>query len=122
MPVENFFGKWGPQRDAIIRNSKVLLNVHYRPGDYGIFESIRCYHALEMRTLVVSEPSIGSNQVLLKDFIIFVPAGQMPAKIKEVLANYQVYYDQCFSESRLKEIECRFENVYRDSIDQIMAI
>jgi hypothetical protein len=122
VPVANFFGKWGGARDTMIYNSKVLVNVHYSPGQYGIFESIRCYNALEMRTLVISEPSVDTNSVLLNDFIIFVPAGQMAAKLKDVLANYQTYYDKCFSDARLAEIERRFEQTYRHSLDVIMAL
>ena len=117
VPVADFNNKWGQARDQMINNSKVLINVHYKPGDYGIFESIRCYHALEMRTLVISEPSVSQNNILLKDYIIFAPAGQMAAKLKDVLDNYQVYYDQCFSEARIQEMEERIEQVYRKSIN-----
>ncbi len=122
VPVADFNNKWGQDRDQMIKASKVLINIHYKPGAYGIFESIRCYHALEMRTLVISEPSVSQNNVLLKDYIIFVPSGQMAAKLKDVLANYQVYYDKCFSEERIQELEERFERVYRKSIDEIINI
>jgi hypothetical protein len=122
VPVTDFNGKWGQARDHLINNSKVLINVHYKPGVYGIFETIRCYHALEMRTLVISEPSVSQSNVLLKDYIIFAPVEQMAAKLKDVLANYQVYYDQFFSEARIQEMEERIERVYRKGIEEIMTI
>ena len=109
-------------RDQLVQKSKVLINVHYRPGDYRIFESIRCYHALECRTLVISEPSVATDKVLLKDYIIFANKGQMAAKLKDVLANYQTYYDQTFSEVKLEEMEKYFESVYRKSVEELMAL
>ena len=121
VPVTNFNGRWGPARDQLIRDSKVLVNVHFKPGDYGIFESIRCYHALEMRTLVISEPSVSQNNVLLKDYIIFAPVGQMAAKLKDVLANYQTYYDKYFSQERIVELQERMEITYRKAIDEIIG-
>jgi len=122
VPVTNFFGKWGNARDQLVQKSKVLINVHYRPGEYRIFESIRCYHALECRTLVISEPSVATDKVLLKDYIIFANKGQMAAKLKDVLANYQTYYDQTFSEVKLEEMEKYFESVYRKSVEEMMAL
>jgi len=120
VPVANFNGKWGDARDQLIGDSKILINVHYKPVEYGIFESIRCYHALEMRTLVISEPSVNQNNVLLKDYIIFSTAKQMRATLQDVLENYQKYYEQCFSEERIQELEERIERTYRDSIDKIV--
>ncbi len=122
MPIANFCGKWGAPRDQLISSSKILLNIHHHPQDYRIFESIRCYHALEMRTLVISEPSVDKSQILLKDYIIFVNNKDMNARIKDVLDNYQVYYDQVFSDARVEEIEKRFEETYRASIDKIMNL
>ena len=70
--VVDFMGKWGDERDQIIRDSKILLNIHWNPQDYNIFESIRCYHALEYKTIVVSQESTDPELVLLKDMIIFL--------------------------------------------------
>ncbi len=122
VPVVDFFGKWGDVRDQLIQKSKVLVNVHYQPGEYGIFESIRCYDALEHRTLVLSEYSTSTDKVLLKDYIIFATREEMPAKLKDILANYQTYYNQIFNKIKLAEMESLFEVVYRKSIGEIMEL
>lgn len=119
--IVNFMGKWGEQRDALIRNSKILLNIHYKPIEYNIFESIRCYHALEMGTIVVSEPSYDHSKILLGDLIVFCSGDQMRAKVKEILANYEQYYNHIFSPENLAVVEKQFEKVYQAAIEEIMG-
>lgn len=121
-PVTNFAGCWGAARDDLIRTSKVLVNIHHDSLNYRIFESIRCYQALEMRTLVLSESTVSRDSVLLKDFIVFAPSIRLSTKLKEILENYEVHYEQCFSEPRIKVIEERIRNVYIKSITEITGL
>lgn len=118
--ITDFKGKWTVERDEIIRDSKILINIHHSP-QYRIFEGIRCYHALEMGTLVISEPSIKMDHILLKDFIIFVNSDStMKETVAEVLENYSVYYTQCFSPERLEIANTRFLEIYTTGIDKIL--
>lgn len=113
--INDFQNKWEKERNNLISEHKILLNLHY-DKNYKIFESIRCYHALELKTLVISEPSIFQNELMLYDFIIFCPVEKIEEKIKEVEENYDIYFQQCFSESRIKEIENRTKKVYEENL------
>jgi hypothetical protein len=117
--IVNFQGRWGPQRDALIRNSKILVNIHFRPHDYRIFESIRCNPALAMQTLVVSEPSIEMSSLMIKDYIIFAAPGKMKQTVDDVLKNYDQWYEKMFSPQRIIELEQRFKTVYTHSLKQL---
>lgn len=121
-PVRNFYNLWSKARDTEIQKSKILVNVHYNPDNYRVFESIRCYNALEYRTLVVSEPGIFDDKILLHDYIIFAPAEKLPEKVTEVLENYDYYYEKMFSPQRLAIIEERFATAYRRAIDEIYGL
>lgn len=118
--IEDFSGKWSNERDDIIRKSKILLNIHHSKL-YCVFESIRCYHALEMGTLVISEPSVYMNDVLFNDFIIFVGKGKnMKTVVEEVLDDYNVYYQQCFHPDRIKLVEKRLYELYQTELQKII--
>lgn len=121
LPVQNFKGMWGRHRDNLIAKSKILVNVHYNQN-YKIFESIRCYHALEMQTLVVSQTSFNNNLVLCKEMIIFADPDKLVEKATHVLQNYQQYYDTIFSNKNITAITKKFEQVYRHSIDQLLNL
>jgi hypothetical protein len=119
--LANFTNMWGNTRDVLIRKSKILLNIHYQPFNYKIFESIRCYNALAQRTLVITEPCYDKNLILLKDFIIFTPSEEMREKVREVLDNYELYYNQVFSESQIQEIDKRLRTVYEQSLKPFIS-
>ena len=117
--VENFKGKWGNDRDELIKKSKILLNIHFDEENYNVFESIRCYNAMEYQTLIVSEPSFDISKILLKDCIIFADKTDMKNKIKDIIHNYQTYHRQIFNKHKIEEIDKRIYNVYKKNIDLI---
>lgn len=122
MHIADFNRLWGKQRDTLIEKSKILVNIHHSLPNYNIFESIRCYHALELKTLIISEPSIDMESILLKDFIIFAAAGKFREKINEVLENYDSIYNNTFSDTRFIELQERLEQVYTKSLTDIGLI
>ena len=122
LPVANFKGQWGGPRDKLIQSSKILVNIHYRSHDFKILETIRCYHALEMRTLVISEPCLNSDIVLLKDYIIFADSNDIPKKVQEVLDNYDIYYQKIFGAERVKELNNLLKQAYHKAVSLLMTI
>jgi len=119
IPVYNFYNLWGQERDKQICRSKILVNLHYNTVDFGVFESIRCYNAMEYRTLIVSETGVHDECDLLADYIIFAPHTELREKVKDVLDNYEMYYNKMFCKERVEEIETRFSDCYRKSLDII---
>jgi hypothetical protein len=116
LPTTNFSGRWGATRDALIKKHKILINIHYCPKNYNIFESIRCYNALGSRVIVVSEPTRVPEEILLKDYVIFCPVSEMRAKIDDILANYDDYYAKFFSDERVEEMHARIRQTYEENM------
>lgn len=51
--VQTLFGVYGPQRDAFVERSKVILNLHHY--DSKIFEIVRVFYLMSNKKAVVSE-------------------------------------------------------------------
>ena len=120
MYYNDFNNLWKNDRDSLIRQCKALVNIHVN-DNYNIFESLRCYHALEMGVLIVSETSDNMDSLLFKDFIIFVSPGRdIEHAISDVLDNYDYYHDQCFSPKRLGLIQKRLLERYTSSLDKLI--
>ncbi len=120
--VTNFSGLWKNNRDILIQKSLLLLNLHFNPRDYTIFESIRCYGALEQGTLVISEPCYRKDLVLLKDYIIFVPLDKLAETVQDVLQNYKEYYNMMFNEASIVRMEKLIEKTYTESVDKMLEL
>lgn len=110
--VNDFLNKWGEERDEIISQHKVLLNIHF-DKNYKIFESIRCFQALKYRTLIVSERSVEDEKTLFKDYIFFVDIKDMNTKLNDVLSNYEKYYSEIFSEKNIINIKKVLKDIYK---------
>ena len=122
IPVTDFNGLWKNNRNMLIQKSLLLLNLHFNPRDYTIFEAIRCYGALEQGTLVVSEPSYNSDLVLLKDFIIFAPLDKLAETVQDVLHNYKEYYEQVFSKDNIQRMEELLETTYTENVNKMLEL
>lgn len=122
VPVVNFSGKWGIARDTLIKKSKILVNLHHQPRDYRIFESIRCYHALELGTLVVSDYSVNVNLLPLKDMIIFCHPSNMKTEIKNILDNYDKIYSQIYSQKNISNINEKIQNIYKQNVEKLLTL
>lgn len=122
VPVCNFLGKWGRDRDNLVKNSKLLVNLHHNPSEYRIFESIRCYHALELGTLVISEHSVNEDALLLGDMIIFCHPREMKEKVQEILKNYDEIYAKTFSAENIANVEKRMYDTFKENIDKMFAM
>jgi len=109
--ILDFNNKWGDIRDELISESKILLNIHYN-SNYGVFESIRCYNALQYKTLIVSEDSKWCYNDLLEDMIFFAPKDKLKEAIRDVLDNYDMYYQYIFSPEKINNVDIRIEKCY----------
>jgi hypothetical protein len=83
--VETLFGVYGEERDAWIRRSKIVLNVHFYANP--IFEIFRVSHALGMKKCVVSEN--GGYDSELETFAAaataYVPYGEIAATCEALM-------------------------------------
>lgn len=79
---------FGGDRDAVIAQSRVLVNVHYR-DDYRILESLRCVQAFMCGTLVVTERSEPQRHSLVeRTFHVAEHYEDLVPTIERVLGQY----------------------------------
>lgn len=81
---------WGDERDKMIAQSKLLINIHYNDS-YNIYESIRCDRWLFANHVVVSENSSLLDELDIKNTIIFEKYDSLVDRTMEVLSNYEKY-------------------------------
>jgi hypothetical protein len=117
-PILNFSGMWGTRRDINIKKSKILLNIHYN-DNYNIFESIRCYQALEYKTIIVSQESLHFDLNILKDYIHNCNIDKLNDSINTILSNYNVIYDKLFSPENINNINALVESRCIIAVDAI---
>ena len=86
---------WGYERDNLLFRSKILINVHHST-DYTIFEEIRCNRCIFNKIIVISEYSYKWENFPLKEHMIFTDYDNIINKTKEVLNNYDYYYNLLF--------------------------
>ena len=82
---------WGYQRDNIIAQSKVLINIH-KEDDFKIYESMRCDRWIFAKMLVITENSYNEESNDLKDLLIIEKYDHLVDKIVDVINNYNFYY------------------------------
>jgi hypothetical protein len=129
IPLLNINHSYSLESDLnLYKNTKILINVH--ATDYDLtFEELRCLPALLCGVLVISEDSPLKEFIPYKDFIIWAPIDGIIEKTKQVLNNYETYYNAIFINSNIdavfKEMKTRsthslmnclkqYENHYND--------
>lgn len=94
---------FGEELKTLLENSKILINIHQ--SDYeNTFEEIRCLPALQQKVLIVSEISPLTELVPFGSMIIWATYDNIVEKTKEVLDNYDIYYNQIFSHQNIFQL------------------
>lgn len=101
--------KWGEERDNILFRSKVLINLHHREKDYNILQELRITRCILNKIIVISEHALDDNLYPLKDYVIFCDYDNIVDKTKEVLNNYNEYYDKIYKNIDYEEIKKIYE-------------
>lgn len=87
--------------ETLLENTKILINIH-RLDFENTFEELRVLPALQKRVLVISEISPLTELVPFNPLIIWSTYDQIVEKTKEVLDNYDTYYNQIFTEQNIQ--------------------
>jgi hypothetical protein len=106
-PKSEFIGDppiWGSERDKILFRSKILVNVHHDEKEYDILEEIRITRCILNKIIVISEPSKYSEKYPLNSYIIYEKYDSIVDKTKHVLNNYDIYYNQIYSNIQIEKI------------------
>ena len=96
----------------IYNSSKVVINVH-QTEHHHTFEEFRVLPALLAGCLIISEEVPCKDEIPYHNYIIWTNMDNIHSKINEVLSNYEIYFNNIFSEnSGLKEV---FEKMINDA-------
>lgn len=101
--------KWGEERDDILFRSKVLINLHHREKDYNILQELRITRCILNKIIVISEHAMDDNLYPLNAYVIFCDYGNIVDNTKEVLNNYNEYYDKIYKNMDYEEIKKIYE-------------
>ena len=99
------------ERDLRLFQYKILLNIHF-DSTYKVFEEIRCNRCIFHKMLVISETSIYEEYNPLLKHMIVTPYDNFVEKVKDVLRNYERYYDECFKEYDENKINLFYKQYY----------
>ncbi len=105
----------------ILKNTKILINIHQTPH-HNSFEELRVLPALECGVIVISENSPLSETVPYHNSIIWTNYDNIVDTLKEVIQNYDYYYDKIFSiENRniIDSLSCHNYEILEKTINKI---
>lgn len=112
-PKSKFIGNpplWGQPRDQILFKSKILINIHHEEKSYDIIEEIRITKCILNKIIVISEPSKYSDQYPLNSYIIYEKYDSIINKTKDILENYEVYYNKIYNNLDIGKINKLLKN------------
>ena len=102
----------------LLLHSKILINIH-RSDDENTFEELRVLPALMNKVLVISEISPLTEMVPYNPLIIWVTYENMIEKTKEVLENYEEYYNKIFTRENINVLN-DLNNVNKVNISKML--
>lgn len=97
---KNINNCYGDELKTLMENTKILINIHQSDFE-NTFEEIRVLPALMQKVLVVSEISPLTELVPFGPLIIWATYDNIVQKTKEVLDNYETYYNQIFTQQNI---------------------
>lgn len=92
--IYNFIGQWEQDRRNIFKKAKILINIH-ASDNYIICETFRINEALKNKIIIISQHCYKNE--LLDKRIIFCDNDKIKDKCKEILNNYDYYYNLIYS-------------------------
>jgi hypothetical protein len=107
---------WGIDRDNILFNSKIIINIHHRENDYKILEELRVTRCILNKIIVISEESIFPNIYPLSKYVIFVDYNNINEKVNDVLNNYEKYYNEIYKNFDVSNIDTLLTNYIENTI------
>jgi hypothetical protein len=94
---------WGDERDRIFSKTKIFINLH-KSGDSKILETFRITELIKNRVIIISQNVVKEKTELFNDYIIYVPDNLLIQKYKEILENYESYYNKIYGNKTNEEL------------------
>jgi len=105
----NIISGFGLERDLSLFRHKILINIHFS-NDYNVFEQFRCNRCIFNKIIVITE-KFSDPAYELQDYMIICNYEEIPAKVLEVLQNYEYYYKKIFENFNIEDIEKKYKKI-----------
>jgi hypothetical protein len=105
--IENCYGI---ERDDYFKRTKIYINIH-GSENHNTMEMIRIVNLIMNKVIILTQNSVYSNLLFLKKYLyIYNDANDFNKIIKDILENYEIYYDTIY-----KDFD---KNIYNDYIKE----
>lgn len=92
--IDNCYGK---ERDIYFSKTKIYINIHCSEN-HNTMELIRIMNLIVNKVIVITNNSINSDLLYIKDYIIICNNNEdFSILINEILNNYEYYYNKIFN-------------------------
>ena len=118
--IEN---KYEMERDEILFQHKILLNIHFNER-FEVFEEMRCNRCILNKMIVITQKSktvenYGAFQKL-RNHIIECEYDDLVNTVIDVSNRYEEYYHKLFDNFNLEEIKQDYEKEFGNTFDEIL--
>lgn len=107
----------------LYQNTKIVINIH-QTEHHHTFEELRCLPALQNGVIVISENSPLMDLIPYKNLIIWTDYDNIISKTKEILNNYEQFYNSIFTSeniSILKNMDIENNKTMEEKIFSIVG-
>jgi hypothetical protein len=108
---------YGDIRDDFFKKTKIYINIHCS-DEHKTMELIRIINLLSHKVIIISQKSINSDLLFVKDSIIICNnIDELPSYINEILSNYEYHFNNIF----IKFYEKKYKEYIKINFDKIMS-
>ena len=86
---------FGKKRDDSLFQHKILVNVH-ATDEYNVHEHMRTDRCVYQGMIVVTEPSINTDKLPLRPYMVVEERSKIAARVQFILENYDAVHQQLF--------------------------
>jgi len=106
--------------ESLYRRTKILINIRQTDSHHTI-EELRILPALLCKTIVISEIGPLQDSIRYNESILWASLDDMPSLIKDVVNNYDVYYNIVFGSNRFSHIVDKLSNDNKVTVQNIIT-
>ena len=119
----NIEDKYEMERDEILFQHKILLNIHFNER-FEVFEEMRCNRCILNKMIVISQKSktvdnYGAFQKL-RNHMIECEYDELVDTVIDVLNRYEEYYHKLFDNFNLEDITQEYEKEFGNTFNEIL--
>jgi len=108
---------YGDIRNDFFKKTKIYINIHCS-NEHKTMELIRIINLLAHKVIVISQKSVNSDLLFVKDSIIICNnIDELPSYINEILSNYEYHFNNIF----IKFNEEQYKKYIKTNLDKIMS-